>query len=418
MKKYIRNGLLTLWVAGALYTLAPKWEGVVHKVKTHLVDALGDVDILADKETNDIIGLISGTITKDDYSGLMKKHTQIDGMSGTGEGMDFTEFRDSTLCKAILHMQTKYGNPKISFSGDFWDGESQKRQWGRPEFSHNDNTMHLWQLDSMALNIFAFSGSTEADIFFWTRHKGWQSILLNGRIWELVHARQLKEWWLSKYTSRMVEEQRMYGSHKAEYNAPWTLEYEGHKQYEPQMAQELIETYKQYMPQTPESYYKLAKLYGWMLYAYKDAPLFFSYLSRASEWGCGRATYFLGKYCTETYKDYIDHQKHSSYRHKYVPLWSTLCKPEDLLRKAEEYYIKAYHQWSVWAAQDLIELYNHDVSEEHDDRIIEMGEDILTNHHAALQKLPLHLLYFNVGRIYEKRWQKIKPLRDYMNAKK
>ena len=129
--KNIRNWLIaTSALTAGLYFSSPKLGYITHKIQEDITDTLGQKKLLADKETNDIINLIAGKITKEDFITLLAKHGQkID--SNQVDLNDIFQY-DPALYNTIIELQTKYGNPKITFGGDHYNleqGENEAREY-------------------------------------------------------------------------------------------------------------------------------------------------------------------------------------------------------------------------------------------------------------------------------------------------
>jgi hypothetical protein len=60
---------------------------------------------------------------------------------------------NEALYKTILEMQTKYGNPKISFSGDFKNFETGKNEPDRARFNPVTNAIGVHQLDNVLIRF-------------------------------------------------------------------------------------------------------------------------------------------------------------------------------------------------------------------------------------------------------------------------
>lgn len=121
----------------------------MHKVKEELLDEFGKKEILEDQETNDIVNLMSGKISKEEFLILMNSHGQK--CSDADIEREHICECDEGLYNAIRHMQTKYGNPTISFDGDFYNRATKKNEPERARFIPQGNAINILQLDSIKL---------------------------------------------------------------------------------------------------------------------------------------------------------------------------------------------------------------------------------------------------------------------------
>ena len=109
---------------------------------------MGKKEILADKETNDIIKLMCGKLSQKEFDELLamygyKNHYKIDTIIQP----------DEALYKTILEMQTKYTNPKISFADNFKDNKIISHNERVAGFDIFTNTIEPYQLDSTLLDL-------------------------------------------------------------------------------------------------------------------------------------------------------------------------------------------------------------------------------------------------------------------------
>jgi len=104
---------------------------------------------LKDQETNDIIELMSGKISQEHFDALLARH----GYTNDSLKVDTLISPDEALYNTILEMQTKYGNPKISFSGNFRNYETGENEPSRARFNPATNTIKAHQLDSVMIKF-------------------------------------------------------------------------------------------------------------------------------------------------------------------------------------------------------------------------------------------------------------------------
>jgi len=103
---------------------------------------------------------MSGKISQKNFNELLMRHGYINSTVNIEKLIK----PDEALYKTILEIQTKYTNPKISFSG-FFDNiniETGKSEPERPRHNMFTNTMKLHQLDA---KILQFKTMTQADKF-------------------------------------------------------------------------------------------------------------------------------------------------------------------------------------------------------------------------------------------------------------
>jgi len=139
---------------------------------------------------------MSGRISQDDFDSLLTRH----GYKNMDIDIEKLIRRDEALYKTILEMQTKYANPKLSFSGFFdnMDIGTGKSEPDRPRYDIFSNTIHLHQLDA---NILQFKNMNQENQFRAERMMGlksyaqetWKRRLLNNLLTEDAHAPQLEE---------------------------------------------------------------------------------------------------------------------------------------------------------------------------------------------------------------------------------
>jgi len=277
MKDIIRRWLLwTAFKIRAAYTFSDKiwyWENDICKT---LNDSLWKKEILCDQETNDIINLMSGKITQEDFDALLARH----GYKNTNINIEKLIKPDEALFKTILEIQTKYTNPTISFSGSFYNIETGKDEPERPRHNMFTNAMQLHQLDA---KILQFKTMTQEDKF-WTEHMFWlksflksyaqetrQRYLLNNWKMETTHMKQIKEKWaIAVWFNLLGDYIWSWFNSKKMYKTLWGIDYVAHMVYEPEVIQDIITTYKKYADlENPEHVFMLAKFYGGFLLSTK-----------------------------------------------------------------------------------------------------------------------------------------------------
>ena len=101
---------------------------------------------------------MSGKISQKDFNALLARH----GYTNNTINIEKLIKPNEALYKTILEMQTKYTNPKISFSGSFYNIETGKDEPERSRHNMFTNTMKLHQLDA---KILQFKTMTQADKF-------------------------------------------------------------------------------------------------------------------------------------------------------------------------------------------------------------------------------------------------------------
>lgn len=408
-KKIIRNSFLwTVALTTGLYFTSPKIGYLKHKIANQITDTLWTKDILADKETNDIINLMAGKITKEEFDEMIQRH----GQHYTKYDVNFEQVQDYDpyLYQVILAIQTKYGNPTISFSGSFFNPEQWSNEPTRSRYGAWGNTIHLHQLDSLMLGLRDFwdekdkvrliSGFDRAIWYRWRREQ-----LIGNWLAELCHAKQTTERWAIQWSMDVAWNYlKTPLNYPKQYDLPWTVEYQAHSEYEPVMAKEFVELYEKYTANKPQYRYKLAKLHGWYFEKYSDMSKTLLYLHKASDQWDSLATFVIGKYFFEFY------QKHYGYttwidttaREK---IWDKIYTMEELFQQAMRYYKKAYKQGMPEAGVDIINICQNYVWDKYDDFIIEFGEEFISKYgHGGIDEFSLGSVYSHVWNAYSRKW--------------
>lgn len=389
-------GLIFWW-----YHFSEKIGYIQHDVQKELKDNLWKKEILQDQETNDIIKLMGWTISQKEFDTMLARH----GHKNDTIRVDSIIQADEALYKTILELQTKYANPKISFWWSFKNMETGRDEVDRARFNPLINTIKSHQLDSVLIKFDNVKSREKFWLsampwFSWLSWNTWQKYLLNNRIAELAHAKQLKErGMIKKSIDGSIDYISSGFDYEKTYYMPWTIEYQAHKQYEPQLIQEFIEIYKKYWDKTSNNYFWiLAKFNSWFFENFKDEDKTHEYLQILDHKWDMQADYVLGKSYLELYNRNFDvgylTLKYDTI-HKKI-FWKDYTA-KTLFREAIWYYKKAYSLWNIGAWSELVDIACNFRRWENTDLVIEVWEDLLKNHIKELKRT-------EIGNIYEKLW--------------
>ena len=357
--KNIRNWLIaTSALTAGLYFSSPKLGYITHKIQEDITDTLGQKKLLADKETNDIINLIAGKITKEDFITLLAKHGQkID--SNQVDLNDIFQY-DPALYNTIIELQTKYGNPKITFGGDHYNLEQGENEPHRANINTFNNTINIHQLDSLMIKF--KEHWTDADYASWTwslwgfDFESRKSHMINNWIAELSHAKQLKERWMVKFSiDWWIDYLKAPGKYEKQYHIPWTIEYQAHKEYEPALIKEFIETYEKYTKNNPQFNFKIAKFYGGFFEKYKDEEKALDYLQKWSDSWDAVSSYIIGKHMFNLYAKHYNYALWLDENAKEL-IGEKELSMQQLLDTMIHYYKIAYEQWYAEAGPEIINI--------------------------------------------------------------
>jgi len=108
-----------------------------------------------DQETTDILNLMSGTIDTKNFEELLDRYGYVDIQISSSVLRE----KDEALYHTLREMHTKYGNPKVSFSGDFRNYEhmiynffhpfkldKRVEEYDRPRFNFLKNKIAIYGL--------------------------------------------------------------------------------------------------------------------------------------------------------------------------------------------------------------------------------------------------------------------------------
>jgi len=135
---------------------------------------------------------MSGKISQQDFDSLLARH----GYKNNGINIEKLIKPDEALYNTILEMQTKYTNPKLSFSGFFYNLEERKNEPERQRYNFITNTYYLHQLDARMLdfkNISQEDSLRAESMMGLTSPDTRKEYLLNNRVTEECHAKQVAE---------------------------------------------------------------------------------------------------------------------------------------------------------------------------------------------------------------------------------
>lgn len=410
-------GWLTLWA----YQLSPKIGYIHHEVAKELKDTLWKKEILADQETNDIIKLMSWTISQEEFDALLLRH----GHKNDSIKINTLIQPDEVMYKTILEMQTKYGNPKILLWWSFRNLETWDNEPTRARFNPITNTIHAHQLDSVLIN---FDNLQDKENFYidyvpwlwWLNYDSRQKYLINNWIAELAHTKQLIEKWIIKmWINCAWDYVRSWFNHDKTYYTPWTIEYQAHKIYEPQLAQEFIQIYQKYINKTSgQKNLNMAKLYMWFFDTFRDEKKASEVLENLAQSKDPNICYFLWKSYFELYKDTFD-VGYGYMEDDIVPkiiFWKEYTA-KTFFGKVVSNYKKAYDYGKIEAGSELVEIISYRRFGEYNDLIIKIGEDLLTNHINDMRKETIGNICAKLWNLYyhiwdSEKWQEYLELSD------
>lgn len=441
MQDWIKK-IIKIWALGlalklwAAYTFSDKIGYVKNDVCQELSDSLWKKEILCNQETNDIINLMSGKISQQDFNALLARH----GYKNTTINIEKLIKPDEALYKTILEIQTKYTNPTISFSGSFYNIETGKDEPERPRHNMFTNAMQLHQLDA---KILQFKTMNQEDKFR-TEHMFWlksflksyaqetrQRYLLNNRKTETTHMREIKEEWATAvWFDLLAEWICSWFNWKKMYNTKWDVEWRAHIIYEPELIKDIIETYKKYADlENPEQVFMLAKFYGgfftlyekWLFVPYTDNKQTAFYLNMLENMWHDFSSYLMWCYYQGIYaKEY----KYNLYGCNYVQdtlkvdiHWDTITRVE-LFEKFIFYYEKSYRQWNIEAGYDILYIINAHRRGQYDELVLNIWRDMINHHQDELESAKLAETYKILWSVYFHKWNKKKWEKYYKIANK
>jgi len=393
-KKIIKNtakvgavlwGLVLWW-----YHLSEEIGYVQHDIQKELKDTLWKTEILQDQETNDIIKLMSWKISQHEFDSLLFRH----GYTNDTIQINKLVQPDEAMYKTILEMQTKYANPKISFSWFFKNLETWENEPSRARFNPITNTIHSHQLDSVLIKFDDVKAKEKLSLDYVSGlncflSDTWQKYLLNNRIAELAHAKQLKEkWFLKFWINSSIDYIRSGFDYDKTYFMPWTIEYQAHKEYEQKLIQEFIATYEKYSDKKSFDYLReLAKFNSWFFEKYKNEYITYTSLHKLWKMWDPRAYYRLAKLYFDLYQQYF-----------WSETWLNETSSETIFGKSYTsktlfdeiiwYYKKSYDMGDVQAWIDLVSLYYYSAYEwkEYNALYIDIWESLIKNHLHDMDK--------------------------------
>lgn len=424
-KQQLKNAIKTATVLWGLvlwwYHFSEKIWYIHHDVQKELADNFGKKEILVDQETNDIIKLMSWVISQQEFDTMLKRHWYENHTIKINTLIP----PDEAMYKTILEMQTKYGNPKISFSWKFINFETWTNEPKRARFDCLTNTIQSHQLDSVMIQ---FNNTKEIENFR-LEHIPWlsglnantrQQYLINNWIAELAHARQLKEKWLIKMSADgTIEYIWSWFDYDKLYEKKGTTEYQAHIEYEPILAREFIHIYQKYINKhSAESQRKLARFNAWFFDTFSDEKQAYIHLKNLEVQWDWEVYFFLGKYYFDLYTTIFD----VGYVHMQDDTIPKIIFGEKYTAKqffdyTLSYYEKAYYKDNIDAWCELIELIANRRYWEYNDLFIKIGEDLLKNHIHEMSKEQIGNMYNKLWSLYyylqdPKKWQEYYKLSD------
>ncbi len=393
-------GLVLWW-----YHFSEKIGYMKHDVQKELKDNLWKKEILKDQETNDIIKLMSGMINQQEFDSMLARHGYVNDTIK----INTLIHADEAMYKTILEMQTKYGNPKISFWGSFENLETGKNEPTRARFNFHTNTIKSHQLDSVMIKFDDIQKNESLWLDYgsgiWWLH-GWtrQEYLLNNWIAEIAHAKQLKEMGLIKKSiDGTIDYLRSGFNYENTYEIPWTQEYQAHKEYEPQLAKEFIDIYKKYVKDYSDlALWNLAKFNAWFFEKYNNEKQSYNYLHMLKKRKNPDAIYFLAKLYTDEYgRNFVSwwHSISTDTTSTKIIFWKKYTA-NILFNEMLNLYKEAYSLWKTDAGFNLVQIAFNYKRWEYNDLIITIGNDLLKNHKQEMTKLQLANICSKIWSVY------------------
>lgn len=410
MKKAIKRTLQAAAIVGGLtvwaYQLSPKIGYQKHEVEKELVDNLWKKEILKDQETNDIIKLMSGKITQDEFDNLLARHGHINDGTRINELIQ----PDEAMYKTILEMQTKYGNPKNSFWWFFINILTWENEPTRSRINPVTNTINSHQLDSVLIKFDNIKTSEEKNFRYNDGIEALntdtrQKYLLNNWIAELSHIKQIQEKGSVKFILDIPTDfVKSWFSYPASYEKKWTQEYQAHKEYEPQLIKEFINTYQKYVPKESDmSIWNLAKFNAGFFEKYKDEKEVCTYLNILWKKWDSTASYFLANIYFNMYtKNFVSGCGKTLSTNEMVTkeIFGKEYIAKTFFKETINRFRKTYYLWSVDAGLGWILIASSFAPWKYNDVILEIGKDLLKNHKHEIDKAQLAKLCARIWRIY------------------
>ncbi len=426
-KKIIKNtakvaavlwGLVLWW-----YQLSEKIGYIHHDVQQELKDNLGKKEIVHDQETNDIIKLMSWKISQNEFDWLLLRH----GYMNDTVKIDELIQADEAMYKTILEIQTMYANPKISFSWFFKNLETWENEPNRARFNPFTNTIKSHQLDSVMIK---FDNVYNKENFMvehtnglsWLWVDTWQKYLLNNRIAEIAHAKQLQERWLIKMAiDGTIDYITSWFDYGKTYEVDGTEEYEAHKIYEPQLIKQFIEIYEKYADKESDvCLWNLSKFNSWFFDTFQDEEKALTYMNILEQQWNPQANYILARSYFDIYtKNFISAWWHSISTNDTITktIFGKEYTADTFFNEVIDHYKKAYYLWNVDAGFNLVQTVFHYTRWKHNDIILEIGNDLLTHHKDDLEKQQLVNICSKIWSIYYQQkdmenWSKYMKMSD------
>lgn len=401
---------LLLWVSVWLwiwyFTSQELWS-VKHSISREIKDSLWTKEILKDEETNQIIKLMSYWISERDFCELLSRHWQSTDSVDIKKLWNF----DKAAYYTILEMQSKYGNPKITFGMSHKNYETWKNEADRARFDIFQNRIWIHQLDSMMLDFrdkldLMKCAENEWLPWWWKGVDSWDRRLYNSWIAELAHARQLQEKWVVKMSVDWVLDYvKSPWNYSKQYSIDWSIENEAHSIYEKEMICEFIENYEKYAKKFKQKNIdlELAKYYGWWFDKYQDLTHAVSILKSKSKSGNAEASYMIWLMYYHQLQWIIYYMPRSN-DHK-IKDWK-IKEGEILEQNVINYLSLSFRQWNQLAGIRYALCMNDMFPGEKNEKVIKVCNDIINKpNFQQISKKDLWNLYHILWNTYALMWK-------------
>lgn len=347
------------------FYLYPKAVLRVNSTKVSLIQNFADstwnwLDSLYEtrsKETNSILWLITGSISKEELAALQVSYGYDKDLVNL-DSFTHDDF-DPAFYEAIRYIQRKYHSPLIKFHksifADILDSTIADARW---HYNPLINTIHIFNLQWAKINFNCNIDDYNEDTYVKTWMSDIRYYLRNVWLAELAHVKQHKQQWGYFYIRALVEWGRWklgeypYTTYSDTYNWPWTIEYEAHNIFEKQIAKELLDQYELYAQKnnTGKQKYQLAMNFGGAFRSYEDPHKAVSYMHASASLWYKEAYYMLGILYTSGWTD--------AWVAKDALRWENYYKRGEELGSIECAYELAQYYQSIGKKQQAITLFH------------------------------------------------------------
>lgn len=321
-------GIWLALVGGTVYTISPKVKFAQHKYQQEIADVFWKTKWLdsmykhENKETTTILNTLSWVIDPAEFKQMLLSYWYREDEIK----IDSSLKPDIALYKTLWEMNVKYGNPRVTFAGNYKNWETWKQEDKRANF-WADNTMHIHNIKNIKfeftnpLRNFLQDNQIVYDdwlIKMWldtSNQKLWsnrQSYLINNWIAELTHSQQYKrDGAMRMWIDLGIDYLRSWFDYDHTYDMNHTVENQAHDKMEPEFCKEFIQTYISHADMTDaNTLLFVGILHWWYFEKYHDLDQSDKYLKMAAEKWSMQANFLLGR---NAYKVRRDNQYPISY---------------------------------------------------------------------------------------------------------